>query len=247
MTSDSPKFSIGIEEEYLLVDPETRSLASLQPPEFMARCKERLPGRVTHEFLQSQVEIGTGVCNSIADASNRNSRAPPNGCRDRTRIRHADDRLLDPPLGALARAGPGRHGPLPHPRRRAPEPRPPHGDLRHARPRRHRGPRPARRPDEPGQLLHAPHAGPLLLLPLLGRPRHRPQGLPPHHHRRPPPLRPPRSLRKLERLARTPPSPRRNRNGHRPLENLVGPPPLRQAPHTWRSASATSAPGPRTA
>ncbi len=68
MTSDSPKFSIGIEEEYLLVDPETRSLASLQPPEFMARCKERLPGRVTHEFLQSQVEIGTGVCNSITDA-----------------------------------------------------------------------------------------------------------------------------------------------------------------------------------
>ena len=35
-------FSIGIEEEYLLVDPETRSLAGRQPPEFMARCKEIL-------------------------------------------------------------------------------------------------------------------------------------------------------------------------------------------------------------
>ena len=34
----------------------------------MARCKERLPGRVTHEFLQSQVEIGTGVCDTIGAA-----------------------------------------------------------------------------------------------------------------------------------------------------------------------------------
>lgn len=63
-----PRFSIGIEEEYLLVDPETRALASTQPPEFMARCKERLGGRVTHEFLQSQVEIGTGVCATVGEA-----------------------------------------------------------------------------------------------------------------------------------------------------------------------------------
>ena len=68
MISDSPRISIGIEEEYLLVDPVTRSLASRQPPEFMARCKERLGGRVTHEFLQSQVEIGTGVCATVGEA-----------------------------------------------------------------------------------------------------------------------------------------------------------------------------------
>ena len=68
MTSQNPGFSIGIEEEYLLVDPETRSLASRQPPEFMARCEERLGGRVTHEFLQSQVEVGTSVCATVADA-----------------------------------------------------------------------------------------------------------------------------------------------------------------------------------
>ena len=62
------KFSIGIEEEYLLVDPDTRALANTQPPEFMARCKERLGGRVTHEFLQSQVEIGTSVCATVGEA-----------------------------------------------------------------------------------------------------------------------------------------------------------------------------------
>lgn len=60
--------SIGIEEEYLLIDAETRSLAIRPPGEFMARCKEVLGPRVTHEFLQSQVEIGTGVCRTIAEA-----------------------------------------------------------------------------------------------------------------------------------------------------------------------------------
>jgi carboxylate-amine ligase len=61
-------FPIGIEEEYLLIDPETRSLAGRQPAGFMARCKEILGSRVTHEFLQSQVEIGTGVCRTVDEA-----------------------------------------------------------------------------------------------------------------------------------------------------------------------------------
>jgi len=61
-------FPIGIEEEYLLVDPETRALAKLQPPGFMDRCKDILGPKVTHEFLQSQVEIGTGVCATVAEA-----------------------------------------------------------------------------------------------------------------------------------------------------------------------------------
>ena len=61
-------FSIGIEEEYLLVDPETRALAAKPPKGFMEACRKELGGRVTHEFLQSQVEIGTGVCATIAEA-----------------------------------------------------------------------------------------------------------------------------------------------------------------------------------
>jgi glutamate---cysteine ligase / carboxylate-amine ligase len=68
MTSERPGLSIGIEEEYLLVDPETRSLANRPPPGFMAQCKEVLGEKVTHEFLQSQVEIGTGVCRTVAEA-----------------------------------------------------------------------------------------------------------------------------------------------------------------------------------
>jgi carboxylate-amine ligase len=68
MSIRAEAFSIGIEEEYLLIDPETRSLAGRQPEGFMARCKEILGSRVTHEFLQSQVEIGTNVCRTVGDA-----------------------------------------------------------------------------------------------------------------------------------------------------------------------------------
>lgn len=68
MTAVTEALSIGIEEEYLLVDPETRALASRPPAAFMARCKEILGPKVVHEFLQSQVEIGTGVCRTIGDA-----------------------------------------------------------------------------------------------------------------------------------------------------------------------------------
>jgi carboxylate-amine ligase len=68
MTAESETFSIGIEEEYLLIDPETRSLAGRQPPGFMAACKDVLGPRVTHEFLQSQVEVGTRVCATIDEA-----------------------------------------------------------------------------------------------------------------------------------------------------------------------------------
>ena len=60
--------SIGIEEEYLLVNPETRSLAVRQREGFMDRCKSLVGERVTYEFLQSQVEIGTGVCATIGEA-----------------------------------------------------------------------------------------------------------------------------------------------------------------------------------
>ena len=60
--------TIGIEEEYLLVNPHTRELAKHQAAGFMDRCKELLGPRVMHEMLQSQIEIGTGVCTTIDEA-----------------------------------------------------------------------------------------------------------------------------------------------------------------------------------
>lgn len=68
MGTNNETITIGIEEEYLLVNPETRSLESRPPEGFMTRCKDILGPKVTHEFLQSQVEIGTEVCNTIGEA-----------------------------------------------------------------------------------------------------------------------------------------------------------------------------------
>ncbi len=61
MSRSEPPFTIGIEEEYLLVDPETRDLAIDVPAALMAECERRLEEQVSPEFLQSQIEIGTRV------------------------------------------------------------------------------------------------------------------------------------------------------------------------------------------
>lgn len=67
MSIKTPTFSFGIEEEYHLVDLESRDMASA-PPEMMARLDETLGRRVSPEFLRSQVEIGTGVSHDFAAA-----------------------------------------------------------------------------------------------------------------------------------------------------------------------------------
>ena len=62
--SDLP-FTMGIEEEYLVVDPETRDLIHEAPPDMMQTCSERLGEQVTTELMQCQIEIGTRVCNTV--------------------------------------------------------------------------------------------------------------------------------------------------------------------------------------
>ncbi len=64
----TPALTLGVEEEYLLVDPETRDLVNDPSPDFMKECKDRLGERVTPEFLRCQVEIGTPVCADVAEA-----------------------------------------------------------------------------------------------------------------------------------------------------------------------------------
>ena len=69
MTSyQDPSFTIGIEEEYLLVDPETRNLANDPPASILEECRKQVGDQVTPEFLRAQIEVGTKVCNSIAEA-----------------------------------------------------------------------------------------------------------------------------------------------------------------------------------
>jgi glutamate---cysteine ligase / carboxylate-amine ligase len=61
-------FTFGIEEEYLLVDLETRNLIAEQPPRFLAECEDVLGKQVSPEFLKCQIEIGTTVCLTATDA-----------------------------------------------------------------------------------------------------------------------------------------------------------------------------------
>lgn len=68
MNDAGPKFTIGVEEEYLLVDQETRALVVDPPKSLMRECEERLGAQVTSELLRSQVEIGTKVCNNVQEA-----------------------------------------------------------------------------------------------------------------------------------------------------------------------------------
>jgi len=65
---DRPTFTVGIEEEYLIVDRETRDLVRDLPDEVMLECEERLAGQVSPEFLRSQIEVGTKVSNTLHEA-----------------------------------------------------------------------------------------------------------------------------------------------------------------------------------
>ncbi|MBL6953316.1 MAG: carboxylate-amine ligase [Alphaproteobacteria bacterium] len=63
-----PSFTMGVEEEYLLVDLTTRDLAANPPGDLLAECEARLGHRVTAEFMRSQIEVCTRVCAHIGEA-----------------------------------------------------------------------------------------------------------------------------------------------------------------------------------
>ncbi|HXQ68097.1 MAG TPA: carboxylate-amine ligase [Alphaproteobacteria bacterium] len=68
MSLTEPPFTLGIEEEYLLVDRATGALISTAPESMLAECETHLEGQVTPEFLQSQIEVGTRVCSTLGQA-----------------------------------------------------------------------------------------------------------------------------------------------------------------------------------
>jgi carboxylate-amine ligase len=63
-----PSFSLGIEEEYQTIDPETRDLRSHIATEMLAQGKIRLEERVKAELHQSVIEVGTRICKNIQEA-----------------------------------------------------------------------------------------------------------------------------------------------------------------------------------
>jgi glutamate---cysteine ligase / carboxylate-amine ligase len=60
-------FTIGIEEEYQIIDPETRELSSYVT-QLLEAGKLQLQERAKPEMLQSVIEIGTDVCRTAEEA-----------------------------------------------------------------------------------------------------------------------------------------------------------------------------------
>lgn len=67
MSMKEPDFTIGVEEEYLLVDKDSLDLAPA-PDGLMDACMAELQDQVSPEFLSCQIEIGTRVCRTVSEA-----------------------------------------------------------------------------------------------------------------------------------------------------------------------------------
>lgn len=61
------KFTLGIEEEFQIVDPESRELRS-HVAEMLEEGKLLLGEKVKPEMIQSMIEVGTGICNNVQEA-----------------------------------------------------------------------------------------------------------------------------------------------------------------------------------
>ena len=66
---EAPQFTVGIEEEYLLVDRASRNLLADPPTRLWDQAVERLGGRVSPELLRAQIEVGTRPHQRISDVA----------------------------------------------------------------------------------------------------------------------------------------------------------------------------------
>ena len=68
MKISEPAFTLGVEEEYLLVDLKTRDLVSDPPASLMEECAKLLGDHVSPELMRAQIEVGTIVCSNVKHA-----------------------------------------------------------------------------------------------------------------------------------------------------------------------------------
>jgi len=61
-----PQLTLGIEEEYQIIDPQTRELKSYIQ-ELLEQGRLLLQDQIKPEFLQSQVEVGSHICQDIPE------------------------------------------------------------------------------------------------------------------------------------------------------------------------------------
>jgi carboxylate-amine ligase len=69
MSGPEPSFTVGIEEEYLLVDRLSRDVAPDPPREILEQCRAIAGAELVEpELLRSQIEVDTRVCETVAEA-----------------------------------------------------------------------------------------------------------------------------------------------------------------------------------
>lgn len=61
------KFTLGVEEEYMVIDPHTRELTS-HDQKIVELASQVLQDRVKAEMHQAVVEVGTGICKDVGEA-----------------------------------------------------------------------------------------------------------------------------------------------------------------------------------
>ena len=174
-----PSLTIGIEEEYQIIDPETRELRSY--------ITEMLDRAISHARARS-----SRSCTSRSSRSAPRSAArPPRrarswcGCAALVMDLAAQERLVIAAAGTHPFSSWMEQEITPLERYigvqgRPAGPRAAAADLRHARAHRHRGPRLPDRRDERRALLPAARARALHELAVLDGPQHRPQVVPQH-------------------------------------------------------------------
>ena len=64
---NAPSFTLGIEEEFQVVDPETRELKS-HIHELFAEGEKRLKDEIKREMHDSVIEVGTPICRNVEEA-----------------------------------------------------------------------------------------------------------------------------------------------------------------------------------
>jgi carboxylate-amine ligase len=66
MPTSADDFTIGVEEEYQIVDPESRELVQ-RAGRVLPRTRQAVGDEATNELFLSQIEVGTPVCRTLAD------------------------------------------------------------------------------------------------------------------------------------------------------------------------------------
>ena len=95
-------FRFGIEEEYFLVDAQTKRVARRMPEKFLMAANKATDGLVTGEFLQSQIEVTTSPHASLPNAIL--SHAADNGTEFMVLGGYGHSRLREFILGGVTRS-----------------------------------------------------------------------------------------------------------------------------------------------